>query len=298
MPTLTDPLLSPEQLAHWSDKGYFVVRNVIDRDEAMEIRGVIRNHLLTPDLHANRDEIDPMDPMGDSPEARQARLRKLGDFCPTSPLIWHTVHGNDRVLRYARYFLGDNLLLKYNSCFLKPARTGSVTPWHQDNGLWRDGETEPFNFWLAIDPATRANGCMQFIPGSHKGDIVQHVVYEDSIHGELPRDHVKEMIEAHGVKHMELEPGDMVCWHSNLYHFSPCNTSEQGRIAVAGVYTNPTIAEKHPRIKRYRVCMENGEALPQFPPRLREFPGTPGPPPDPPPKVGPDGRTSDKWVGY
>lgn len=51
--------LSDDQLQQWHDRGYFIVRNVIDRDEAMEIRGVLRNRILTPDVQTRRDEMDP-----------------------------------------------------------------------------------------------------------------------------------------------------------------------------------------------------------------------------------------------
>ncbi|GAB4453035.1 MAG: hypothetical protein OHK0029_05040 [Armatimonadaceae bacterium] len=247
--------------------GYILLRGVIPREAAVELRGVIKNHILTPDLSVQQQEIDPMDPMGDSPDARAARLRKLASFCVQSPLIWHTVHGSEAVMRVARYFLGDNILCKYNSCFLKPARTGSETPWHQDNGLWRDGETEPFNFWMALDPATQENGCMQFIPGSHKTEIVDHVLYPDSrVHAELPRERVAELVSERGVHHIELEPGDMVCWHSSLWHYSPPNTSEKGRIGIAGVYSTPEIAERRSFALTYFWALKNGETLSQFPP--------------------------------
>lgn len=273
--------LSDKQVAQFEEDGYFIARDVIDRDTAMQIKGAIRNHILTPANEAAGQEYDPMDPMGNSPEARAARFRKLASFCVESPLIWHTVHGSSAMLRIAQDFLGDDVLLKFNSCFLKPALTGSITPWHQDNGLWRDGETEPFNFWMAIDPATRANGCLQFIPGSHREPIVPHVVYEDSLHGELPRDHVESIKAKYGgVKHIELEPGSAVCWHSNLYHYSPVNTSPQSRIAVAGVYSNPRIAADTTLFKQYQWCLRGGQVVESFPPEPYVAPGESDPIPE------------------
>ena len=182
---------TPEQKAQYETEGYFILRNLISKDVAAQLRGVIRNHIMLPDP-GDFVDIDPMDPMEDSPQGRIARYRKLSNFCVQSPLIWHNVHAAPEVLNIARYFLGDDIIMKFNSCFLKPSLTGSATPWHQDNGLWRDGETEPFNFWIPLEPATRKNGCMQFIPGSHKTEIVEHILYSDSIHGELPRETVQE----------------------------------------------------------------------------------------------------------
>ena len=76
---------------------------------------------------------------------------------------------------------------------------------------------------------------MQFIPGSHKTEVVEHVLYADSIHGEIPRKVVPGMIEKHGVHHIALDTGDAVIWHSSMWHYSPPNPSEKSRIAIAGV---------------------------------------------------------------
>lgn len=262
---------SPAQKTQYENEGYFILRDIISEDLAAELRGVIRNHIMLPDPGQVAD-MDPMDPMDDSPQGRIARYRKLSNFCVQSPLIWHNIHAGPEILNIARYFLGDDIIMKFNSCFLKPPRTGSATPWHQDNGLWRDGETEPFNFWTPLEPATRENGCMQFIPGSHKTDIIEHVLYSDSIHGELPREAVQEMIEKHGVHHIELGTGDVVIWHSSLWHYSPPNKTERSRIAVAGVYTNPEIVKTSRRFwHNFRWVMKDGAVCTQFPPENVEM---------------------------
>lgn len=121
---------------------------------------------------------------------------------------------------------------------------------------------------MALDPATRKNGCLQFIPGSHKGVIEQHVLYEDSIHAELLRERAQQMISTHGVCHVELDPGDLVCWHSSALHYSLPNSSDQGRIGVAGVYTTPDIIRRRRRgWTNYRWVLRNGEVVTTFPPQ-------------------------------
>lgn len=260
-----------KQKTQYETEGYFILRNIISRDLAAELRGVIRNVIMLPEPGKFID-LDPMDPMNDTPQGRIARYRKLANFCIQSPLIWHNIYAGEKLINIARYFLGDDIIVKYNSCFLKPARTGSATPWHQDNGLWRDGETEPFNFWIPLEPATRENGCMQFIPGSHKTEIVEHVLYPDSIHGELPRETVKEMLKEHDAHHIELDPGDVVFWHSSMWHYSPPNPSEHSRIAVAGVWTSPDIIRTSKRtLNSFPWAMKNGEVCKQFPPENVEI---------------------------
>jgi ectoine hydroxylase-related dioxygenase (phytanoyl-CoA dioxygenase family) len=263
-----------EQLQEWNDRGFFIAKDVVSRQMATEMLGVIKNAILMPEMDDIGTEPDPMDPMNDdTPEARAVRFRKLNMFCRRNPLIWHYAHGGEAVNSIAKYFLGDDIVLKYDTCFLKPARSGSATPWHQDNGLWRDGDIEPFNWWMALDPATKENGCLQFIPSSHKTEIVHHVLYEDSLHGELPHERVEEMIDTYGVVHVELEPGSIVCWHSNAWHYSPPNSSEYGRIAIAGVYSTPEIVQK--RVRRdhdYRWIMKNGQVPSDFPSKPYKVP--------------------------
>ena len=258
---------SAKQAQDLEERGYFTVPNVVSRQTAAEMLGVIKNAILTPDPDDVMTDADPMDPMNDdTPDARAVRFRKLSKFNQRNPLIWHNAHCGKPVLDIARYFLGDDILLKYDSCFLKPARSGSATPWHQDNGLWRDGDIEPFNFWMALDPATIENGCLQLIPGSYKTEIVPHVLYEDSVHGELPRERVEEMIDTYGVEHIELQPGSVVCWHSSAWHYSPPNTSEKGRIAIAGVMSSPDIVEGgHSNDVGYKWLMKNGDVFSDFP---------------------------------
>jgi ectoine hydroxylase-related dioxygenase (phytanoyl-CoA dioxygenase family) len=231
----------------------------------MEIRGVIKDTILRPAPDVKADA-DPMDPMGDTAAARAARFRKLSGLGLHSPLLWDAVYAGQTTLPIARYFLGHHILVKFMSCFLKPARTGSATPWHQDNGLWRDGETEPCNMWIALDPATRANGCLQFIAGSHTTEIIPHVLYPDSIHGELPREQVQAMIAQRGVQHIELAPGDAVVWHSSLWHYSPPNMSDQGRIAVAAVWTSKAVADRTRSFRRLHWAMQRGVRCEGFPP--------------------------------
>jgi len=259
---------NPEQQQSLDEHGYCILPRLIPHDTAMMIRGVILDHVLKPETGAaGEDEADPMDPMGTSPEALAARLRKLNGLSPKSPVIWHHFNAAESVLEVARHFVGDDIVMKFESCFMKPAKTGSATPWHQDNGLWRDGDTESLNLWMAIDPATKANGCLQFIPGSHRGKILPHPQYEGMIHGELPRDTVAETIEKQGVHHIELEPGSAVCWHSNLWHYSPPNTSDHGRIAVAAVYSAAKLAAQNPYFRTQYQVMKNDQRLADFPPR-------------------------------
>ena len=47
---------SEEQKQQWEEQGYFVLRNVVPRDLAIDMRGVIKNELLKPEPEGRPDE--------------------------------------------------------------------------------------------------------------------------------------------------------------------------------------------------------------------------------------------------
>jgi ectoine hydroxylase len=62
---------------------------------------------------------------------------------------------------------------------MKDAKTGGAWAWHQDDGYWyQNGVLSPdlCSASIAVDPATRENGCLQVIEGSHLLGRVDHVL--------------------------------------------------------------------------------------------------------------------------
>ena len=80
------------------------------------------------------------------------------------------------------------------------------------------------------------------------------------------------MIDTYGVEHIELEPGSVVVWHSNAWHYSPPNASAKGRIAIAGVMSSPAIVENGRSGDKigYKWMMKDGKVdAPRSRPRVR-----------------------------
>ena len=51
-----------------------------------------------------------------------------------------------------------------------------ATPWHQDAGVATDeiDSTDMLSVWFPLTDATEENGCLQMVPGSHKGKVLTH----------------------------------------------------------------------------------------------------------------------------
>ena len=68
----------------------------------------------------------------------------------------------------ARIYGDHTPIALFRAMFMnKPAHQGTFLPWHQDR--WSALDRDPLvTVWTALDPATRDNGCVQLIPGSHR----------------------------------------------------------------------------------------------------------------------------------
>jgi ectoine hydroxylase-related dioxygenase (phytanoyl-CoA dioxygenase family) len=61
----------------------------------------------------------------------------------------------------------------HDQLFCKPAHHGGVVAWHQDYSYWT--RTQPMahlTCWMALDDSTRDNGCLYYVPGSHKWNLL------------------------------------------------------------------------------------------------------------------------------
>ena len=141
------PILTPEDLRRWREDGFFVLRSVVDRETVAELRGVVKNILLTPDPEAAGALVDhePEQPAETrSFEGRMARYRKHNAPGTTFfPLMWHECIAGawcDVAAEMAPHLGGgDNgdVLVKFNSSFVKQPNGGAATPWHRELGsVW------------------------------------------------------------------------------------------------------------------------------------------------------------------
>ena len=227
-----------EQMRGYERDGYFIARGFVDAPSLDLIREGIGAGLHEDDSDAPWRR-DGARADGAAIQGRE-RFRKIGQYARRDRGLWGAFLTHENVTAVNRHFLGDDIRLWFDSVFTKPARIGEATPWHQDIGLWtfhpaaKDRAPvyrEALSIWLAVDPATKENGCLQFVPGSHLGEVVPHVRYDDAIHAELPRELVADIDPVH----VELAPGDAVVWHAYAWHYSPPNDTGRNRWAISCV---------------------------------------------------------------
>jgi hypothetical protein len=129
--------------------------------------------------------------------------------------------------------LGANVpVAAFRAMFMnKPARKGTFLPWHQDR--WTSLDRDPLiTLWTALDPATRANGCVQIVPGSHKLGLI------NPSHGSgfLTKEQAATHATPDRIVYLELEAGEAVLMHNWLLHASDVNRTDVPRRAFSVCY--------------------------------------------------------------
>ena len=126
--------------------------------------------------------------------------------------------------------------------FMKPPERGSAIPWHQDSASWCDMfPMDLVTAWTAMDHATEENGCLRFVPGTHRWG---RLVGKEPHAGIRPDDVEPFDADLGGaswpIVHVPLRPGSVSFHHSLILHSSSANTSGRRRRGYAVHYMRAT----------------------------------------------------------
>jgi ectoine hydroxylase-related dioxygenase (phytanoyl-CoA dioxygenase family) len=160
---------------------------------------------------------------------------------------------SERVVDTMEAMLGGEVYHYHSKLSAKEPREGGAWEWHQDYGYWyHNGCLFPLmaSVMVALDAATRANGCLQVIRGSHLVGRVDHGILPGEQVGADPT-RVAKMLEQLELVHVEMAPGDALFFHANVMHRSDANTSPDRRWTLLFCYNaarnDPFIEHHHPR---------------------------------------------------
>ncbi len=136
--------------------------------------------------------------------------------------------------------IGDDVILWGCHVFCKPAGEGFETPWHQDGHYWPIRPLATCTAWVALEPSTRANGCLRVIPGSHLAKQLHPHLHEDREDLTLNQRMADGSFDESDAVDIELEPGQMSLHDVYMIHGAQANRSPQRRTGVALRYMPAT----------------------------------------------------------
>lgn len=230
-------MLTEAQRSQYEEQGYLILPHLFTREE-MEAASAEceRFQAMVADWEESSGDFNLEAPGGGffgmqgGVKSYKGVLRKVHNVIAHSALF-KSFSEDPRITELMQAIIGPRLQVTTTVLWFKPSRVGSVKPWHQELAYFTERGLIETSIWIAIDPATKENGCMQFIPGSHKFGLIPH----DG--DELQLD--EQRVDVSKAIYCELEPGSAVMFHSLILHKTAENLSDKPRRSFTFQYNRP-----------------------------------------------------------
>ncbi len=218
--------------------GYIVVRNMVAEKRCGELRNIASDHLkqLIAPIEFEVDVSYPGAPLdANSPGADTSR-RLLQTFARDEAFrLWAL---DPEVKRILSGLLQTDEDLSVSQChhnciMTKAPGFSSVTLWHQDNRYWAFDYENLVSVWLALGEEGKVNGCLRVIPGSHKLGL-DSGRFDSAMF--LRPDLAENKLLIQQGRTVELGPGDVLFFHSRLFHAAGRNLSDETKLSVVFTY--------------------------------------------------------------
>ena len=224
--------LSKEQIAQFNEQGFLPYPELLTPLEVVALHQRLEdigNGLI--DFPERYVQIEPQVDIGDleSDPVRFNNVRKIWNLTRHDEVFGELAR-HPRILDVVHSLLGPDLKIYVDQTLCKPPRVGSAKAPHQDSAYWVN--IDPPNLvicWIALDDATEENGCMRFVPGSHKLGVIEHKRLEDFRVEDAEFDYDNEVC-------VPLKAGGCSFHHSLALHRTDANRSDQRRIGLTVAY--------------------------------------------------------------
>jgi ectoine hydroxylase-related dioxygenase (phytanoyl-CoA dioxygenase family) len=231
-PTIT---LSQEQIDFFHREGYLALPAITTVEEVVQLQGIYDRLFSTKAGRAEGDHLDLVTTDEDDQEEVLPQILNPSKYAPE--LVDTLFRANATAI--AKQLLGPEARFAGDHAIRKPPYSGVETPWHQDEAYWNpEMEFNSLSIWIPLQEATLQNGCMQFVPGSHRQEVLPHhpIGNDPAVIG-LEVDDAATLSQQ--AVACELPPGGATIHHSRTLHYTGANSSSQPRRAYILAFGTP-----------------------------------------------------------
>ena len=229
-------LLTPSELRQFRQDGYLILRGLASDTQCDRMRAVTQDHLqrAVPPIEFEAEVGYAGAPASlDAPGGKTAR--RLRDAYHRDDCFRQWAETPELVAMLSQLLEEEiSLVLAHHNCVMtKHPDYGTATGWHRDIRYWSFLRNELITVWLALGEETPNNGGLQFIPGSHRLMVQPEQLDKlDFLRPDLPQN---QTLFAQGVT-PTLKKGDVVLFHSGLFHAAHRNETKAVKMSVAFAY--------------------------------------------------------------
>lgn len=229
-------MLKSEQIREFKEKGYLVLPGFSSGSFCESVVALAKSELQaqTMPIEFEADTQYPGAPLSRTAEGGATARRLLMasqrhpmllDWATTDPLkvILHQLLGADVFLSQAHH----------NCIMTKQPAFSSVTGWHRDSRYWNFARPDLVSAWLALGDEQTENGCLLVLPGSHYWAIENDQLDARQF---LRTDLTKNTSLLDQTTAVPLRQGDLLLFHSNLFHAAGRNTTNKTKFSMVFTY--------------------------------------------------------------
>ena len=224
--------LTGEQVEFYETNGYLAGIRLLTDDQVEDLRGEL-DQLTDPSHPGNKLFYEFHS--NESTDPNKTLFHALGAWRVAPG--FHDLLWNPAFLVPAAQLLVGAVRFWHDQIFYKPAHHGGVVAWHQDYSYWT--RTKPLahlSCWIGLDDSTRENGCVHYVPGSHRWNLLPITGLADDMDSiqTVLTDEQKENFKPVAI---ELKQGEASFHHPLMVHGSFENrTDRPRRAAVINVF--------------------------------------------------------------
>lgn len=229
-------MLTALQIAQFQRNGFLILRERVAQSLCAQLREVVLQQLSDP--------VQPLEYEADvgytgAPASRDApggrTVRRLRGAYYRDGLLQQWAADPELIATLGQLLSPPVALnLAHHNCVMtKHPDFGTATGWHRDIRYWKFTNDNLITVWLALGNEDASNGGLQVIPGSHRWQIAQEQKDAlDFLRPDLPQN---QPLIAQGIA-LSLAAGDVLFFHSSLYHAAGKNLSGVRKLSVAFAY--------------------------------------------------------------
>lgn len=227
-----DMSISEDKIAFYQENGFVQIDNVISPNELEELRGALNECLSSP----AQESIQTSDSNDLYYRVLNQRVNTWRDHGVMAKFVLHS-----RFASLAKALSGaSGIRLFHDHALLKMPGDSKPTPWHQDYPYWPmkapDGPAwgGPLSIWIALDDVDENNGCMMFVPKSHKVGKLTGISLTE------PQDIFEYVRETNAAKEqpviIRMKAGSCTFHNGLTFHYAHANITSKPRRALAIIY--------------------------------------------------------------
>jgi ectoine hydroxylase-related dioxygenase (phytanoyl-CoA dioxygenase family) len=246
--------LDEQLVSDFRRDGFVVVPGLLGTDEIARYRPAVDEGVARRSRHDART-------LNEKSRYEQSfvQCQNLWEDCPdVRPLDFHPL-----VAGTAARLLGVEAVRLWHDQALYKEPGGRETDPHQDQPYWPIVETDTVTAWIPFDGSTLANGCMGFLPGSHRLGLREFVNIFTGVNlstGEQEDPLARAELAAIEPVWVEVPAGSVSFHHGLTFHLARANSTDQVRRVHTVIYfadgsTRGAGRFPHPSVERAAIAM-------------------------------------------